>query len=206
MNRGGWALACCALLVAGVILASSRRAPVAAHGAAPVAASAEPLLVEGLSEPEIVVGRAQMGALDGPLQELPDLSAPGGWALTVPEGPNHEKLHDADKDDGKGGQVPNGTAAFAFTVETPGEYVLWAHKRWCCSCGDSFRYALDGGPLQDFQTDSNYGVWEWAARKDARVHLEKGAHTLLLANREDGFRVSRFLLTTGEQTPAPPKP
>lgn len=182
-------------------------APDKANGTPPPAVktadgSSSGLVVEGLSEPELMLGEAQLVRLEPPMQKLTDATAVAGWCLCVPEGPNHHELNPADKEvDGK--RVPNGTALFKVNVETPGEYNLWAHKWWCCSCGDSFRYALDDGPLLDFISDSNYQVWEWAHTRNGRVRLTKGVHTLVIANREDGFRVDRFLLRMGDATPAP---
>jgi len=129
----------------------------------------------------------------------------GGFCLTVPEGLNNAERHPEFKSDSMGRKLPNGTAAFTFTVEEPGDYVLWAHKRWGHSCADSFKVGIDDGKWEDFRTDSNYGIWEWASPRTRRFHLEKGTHTLRVANREDGFRVDRFLLTTGSHKPAPVK-
>ncbi len=173
--------------------------------AAPLESVKEPgLLVEGLSEPEVMLGIEQLGKLEAPMQKLDDATAAAGWCLTVPEGPNHKEQHLADKTvDGK--KTPNGAATFTLSVETPGDYYLWVHKRWCCSCGDSFRFAIDDGPLKDFISDSNYEVWEWATSKAGKIRLSQGAHTLTIANREDGFRADRFLLTMGTNRPAPLK-
>jgi hypothetical protein len=173
--------------------------------AAPAQSNAEPgLVVEGLSEPEVMIGLEQLGAIEAPMQKVEDATSAAGWSLTVPEGPNHKELHLADKSV-NGTKTPNGTATFKFTIDTPGDYVLWVHKRWCCSCGDSFRFALDDGPLKDFISDSNYEVWEWAASKAGKLRLAKGSHTLTIANREDGFRADRLLLTMGTNKPAPLK-
>jgi len=207
MQRSAVTLAVIVALVGAAIIAGrATDSPCVPVTCSPAGTSAEPpqtpLLVEGLSEPEIQIGLAQLASSERPMEKIADASAVDGWCLTVPEGPEHKQLNPADKIV-KGVKVPNGVARFEFRIETPGEYVLWAHKWWCCSCGKSFRYSFDGGPWHDFITDSNYRVWEWAAPRNARIRLESGRHALTIANRQDGFRVDRFLLTTGAQTPAP---
>ena len=199
MKKTAVTLALIVLLPAAAIALGRRTSPAPSSGPGP--APVETLRVAGLSDPEIMVGLQKLTAIEPPMEKSAEAGAVEGWCITVPEGHHHNKINQADKSvDGK--KVPNGTATFSFDVETAGNYVFWAHKWWCCSCGRSFRYSIDGEPWRDFITDSNYRVWEWATPRAERQALASGRHTLMIANRQDGMRLDCFLFTTGGHTPA----
>ena len=164
--------------------------------------------------------------------------ASGGKFLTIPEGPNKQELNPpycskdgipitskdgqlvwcSGKDDGRpiGNDVPlypNGLAWQTFTIDQPGEHVLWARHYWPHSCADSFRYWI--GKREQFDSLRNAGkpipqneqrvftggttkkVWSWSRPNlvDPPLQLQKGEYVLVIMNREDGMRVDKFLLT-----------
>ena len=164
--------------------------------------------------------------------------ASGGKFLTIPEGPNKQELNPPycskdgipitskdgqlvwcrGKDDGRpiGNDVPlypNGLAWQTFTIDRPGDYVLWARNYWPHTCADSFTYWMGkreqfdaiqkaGKPIPQneqrvFKGETTTKVWAWGRPNqiDPPRHLDKGEYVLAIMNREDGMRVDKFLLT-----------
>ncbi|MCH7889389.1 MAG: hypothetical protein IIA00_08945 [Proteobacteria bacterium] len=94
-----------------------------------------------------------------------------------------------------------GTAEVSFDVPEKGDYRIYMRAKWCCSCGNSFYFTVDDGPVRVFEENGGtYGAWIWGAYRDggkvAKLDLDAGPHVLKLAFREDGARLDQVLLTT----------
>jgi len=142
-----------------------------------------------------ILFEAETGKLTAPMTIHSHAKASGGKFVESPEGPNHEELDNS------------GHAVFVFTVKEAGEYVLWARVGWCCGCGDSLDFSLDGCPKMNLTSGTHGYHWHWLPFKEAaggKTHLRtfslsKGEHILTVYTREDGSGLDQVLLTTDEQ-------
>src|SRR5205809_657763 len=109
MKQALWTLIIFALIAGLVVVAGKSNAPQKPPAPAKTMPPVDDggLVVEGLSEPEIVIGAEQLVTAEAPMIKIDDASAAKLFCFTVPEGPNHQELNPADKlVDGK--KVPNG--------------------------------------------------------------------------------------------------
>jgi hypothetical protein len=99
--------------------------------------------------------------------------------------------------EGKGNppKVTTGSAAFAFEIAEPGDYILWCRVWWGDECGNSFTMKIDAAVPFSFGQDATYKSWHWVKSASVQqLSLSKGRHTLEIHNREDGVRVDQVLL------------
>ena len=116
------------------------------------------------------------------------LTASGDAWLTIPE---------------KAGNPPKLEKGFAkFEVEIPsdGGWFLWARVKWDGECSNSFTIQIDDGAPFLFGEDTTFNAWHWVRHPVSRmakpVQLQKGRHTIVFRNREDGVSLDQLLLST----------
>jgi len=166
------ALACALLSFAGC---GKKPAPPPASSAAPA------VTIEYETLPSLVF-EAEDGLVNEPVQLYDDASASGGKYALAPEGPDHKEIS-------IGGDV-----TYRLDVPEEGEYVVWFRAKWAGACGNSLGVLLDGEELGAVG-DAVYEKWHWVRLGRRKVRVAKGAHTLVVQNREDGSAFDQVLLT-----------
>jgi len=144
-----------------------------------------------------IVFEAESGMVKAPMAVIESGDCSGGKYVLAPEGPEHKEIS-------IGGDV-----TCAFEVKTPGEYTLWLRVHFNGACGNSLGLLLDGVELGVVE-DAVFEKWHWTPLRGQRPNLAAGAHTLVIANREDGASCDQVLLTrdpdlrpTGIETATP---
>ena len=93
-----------------------------------------------------------------------------------------------------------GKAVYEIEISETGSYWLWARVWWNGECSNSFTVTIDDKTPFLFGEDATYRTWHWVkypvSRMAKPVSLEKGRHTVVFANREDGVRVDQILLSS----------
>lgn len=113
-------------------------------------------------------------------------SVSGGAFLSIPE------------DAGNPPKLNKGFASYQVEVPATGEYRLWARVKWEGECSNSFNVEIDGRPAFILGEDMTFGKWHWVKYPVSKlaklIKLEKGTHTVVFRNREDGVALDQFLL------------
>lgn len=128
-------------------------------------------------QPVAVVTNA---AASGDVEHL----ASGKAFLVIPEGAgNPPKLN-------------KGFAKYEIEIPATGEYRLWARVKWEGECSNSFTVEIDGNPAFILE-DMTFGKWHWVKYPVSKlaklIDLEKGPHTVVFKNREDGVALDQIL-------------
>ncbi len=90
-----------------------------------------------------------------------------------------------------------GAASFAITIETPGQYYLWARVMGLDGRQNSFWVSVDGGADAILEVQQNGNRWEWLWQRvsTAPYALTAGVHILRFGGREPNSRLDRLILT-----------
>lgn len=100
-------------------------------------------------------------------------------------------------------KLEKGFAKFTVDVPATGAYRLWARVKWEGECSNSFTVQIDDRPAFLFGEDMTFGVWHWVKHPVARMapllQLEKGMHTIVFRNREDGVALDQILLASDKR-------
>ncbi len=106
-----------------------------------------------------------------------------------------------------GSPGPN-RASYSFDVAA-GSYVLWARVIAPSGDDDSLWVSVDGGSFIRWNNIVASSSWTWDSLHDSdsgdaqvTLTLSAGAHTLTLANREDGFSIDKLYLTADGDVPS----
>jgi hypothetical protein len=158
-----------------------------------------PLIVSAEDLPKILL-EAEEATCTLPFKREDDADASGGHCLGLPSKGCDGTLHLHIAEEGEPARTA-GSAAIEFSAPQAGEYVLWMRKWTCCSCGDSWNIAIDGGrPDTMGNQGTTHRHWAWMLHSDAEgpvvFKLAAGRHTLSIANRgESGFRIDQVLFS-----------
>ena len=113
--------------------------------------------------------------------------ASGGAYLEIPE------------DAGNPPKLDKGLARFEVDLAAAGGYTLWARVWWEGECSNSFTVRIDDHPPFILGDNATYKAWHWVKYPVARmvrpVRLDKGRHTIVFHNREDGVRIDQVVLS-----------
>jgi polygalacturonase len=146
----------------------------------------------GATPPTVTVtAEAESGTVTAPMQIEADPAASGGHDVTVAAGNNSKSSPPA-----------NGSTVIPFTVGAAGTYRLWGRVIAPSNEDDSFWVRVDNGPWTDWNDIPTASSWHWASVTDDTAGdapvlpaLVAGAHTIIVAYREDGARLDRILVT-----------
>jgi len=148
------------------------------------ASATEGLTIEYETLPSILF-EAESGLVAAPVALYDDAEVSGGKYALAPEGPEHKEVS------------IGGAVTYAITTPESGEYVLWLRAKWSGDCGNSLGITLDGQDLGEVG-DAVHEKWHWVRLIRKKLKLAGGAHTLTVANREDGSAWDQVLLTRDE--------
>ena len=132
--------------------------------------------------PSILFEAEDGEVVNAPVTVFEDVECSRGEYVMAPEGEEHKELS-------IGGDV-----TYAFSVKEAGKYRLWLRTRFCCACGNSLGISLDGNKVGKVE-DAVFEKWHWEQLRLRMLELAAGAHTLTIANREDGAAWDQILLT-----------
>lgn len=118
-------------------------------------------------------------------------SASGNAFLSIPENAgNPPKLN-------------KGFAKYEIEIPATGEYRLWARVKWDGECSNSFNVEIDGAPAFIMGEDMTFGKWHWVKYPVSKlaklIKLEKGKHTVVFRNREDGVALDQILFASDKR-------
>ena len=136
-------------------------------------------------DPMIVINAVDAKKVVAPMRFLEDPTAAKGKCLEIP-------------DSGAGGKkIPTGVghAEFEFNVDKSDTYVLYIRAWWPDGCGNSVLVSIDGKKAKPIE-DSTNKIWHWVKLRLKKYKLDKGKHTVVVTNREDGARFDQIVLTT----------
>jgi hypothetical protein len=118
--------------------------------------------------------------------------AMGGQYVAAPE-TQERNLQTAPTD-------PDNYMVYNFTAPTEGSYALYGLLQCDTADDDSYFLKMDSGKwetINGFWTGQ--GVWDW--KRLTNYTLTAGAHTLTIANRENGANLDRICFTDSEYAP-----
>ncbi len=98
----------------------------------------------------------------------------------------------------------------SFSVELQaGTYRLWVRARAPSADDDSMWVSVDGGNFIRWNDIPGSSNWQWddlhnsdAGGSVVQLNLAEGAHTIVIANRENGISIDKFYLTSQGDTPS----
>jgi len=112
-----------------------------------------------------------------------------------------DKFKTAPKPD----ENPPGMCRYEFEAPRDDTYYVNLHAKWLDSCGNSVWVKIDDGTYTNLEDEwgkigeKNY-KWEWhqvlAGGEAKTFELKKGKHTLVMALREHGMWLDKWLITT----------
>lgn len=121
---------------------------------------------------------AEAGSLTWPMRKSSETSASGGTQIWVPNG----------------GGV-GGSARYAFQAPKTATYYVWGRVYAPSGGDDSFYVSMDGSARTRWDTPRAVGgAWQWG-RVPTPYELTRGAHTLVMDQREDGTALDRIVIT-----------
>ena len=126
---------------------------------------------------------AEDGRLTAPMTIVEDATARGGAFIEVPEGHGWR-----------------GGAEYTFHIRKSGLYVIWGRVMASHGGSNSFFVTVDDGTRLTWALPPTGKTWVWdrvhaLGEAEAEFFLESGEHTLVIAQREDGTRLDRLLIT-----------
>jgi hypothetical protein len=93
-------------------------------------------------------------------------------------------------------------ATYAFNLKAGGSFVLWLRVNTNNSASDdSWFHRVDGSSWTTMNSIPAASGWRWVAGTPAYT-LSAGAHTIEIANREDGLNVDKFAILPQGTTPS----
>jgi Big-like domain-containing protein/uncharacterized protein DUF1565 len=134
--------------------------------------------------PQTIAFEAESGTLTSPMSLASSNSAQGGRYVVQASG--------------------SGTGRVTYRVSVPvgASYVLAYRAIAPSTSSDEFTYAVDGGSTRVLTVPSSARTnWTWV--NGPTLNLSAGAHTLVVAKRENGVRLDAFTLTPPGAATAP---
>ena len=149
----------------------------------PVTSNNNALVSNSTQTSGTILFEAEDGSIGGPMSIASDKNASTGGYISVPNGAGRQ-----------------GYAQYKFSISEPGEYLIWGRVLAANGEDNSFFVSIDGGEssLWDTQISSNW-IWDQVSDRNGAdpvvYFLDKGEHTLLIEQREDGTKIDKILIT-----------
>ncbi len=141
---------------------------------------------------------AEEGDIYSPMAMDNNAQASGDLAIWTPEGAGIYKTYSSDA----------GRAVYSFDIPADGSYVVWGRVIANDSASDSFYVTVDGQtPMvwHTMQGGVDTWIWDVVTERDFSAafdttspnvyQLSAGTHTIEFAQREDGAKLDRILIT-----------
>lgn len=91
-----------------------------------------------------------------------------------------------------------GSATYKFFIPDDNEYYLWFYCKWHDECTNAVYARIDDSEKTIVGNDPVYDQWHWV--RGFPTCLQKGTHTLILANHSDNVEFQKVVLMNSKST------
>lgn len=107
------------------------------------------------------------------------------------------------EDAGNPPKLNKGFAKYEINIPADGEYRLWARVKWEGECSNSFTVEIDEKQKFIIGENGTFGIWHWVKYPIGKItkliKLEKGTHTVVFRNREDGVALDQIVFSSDKR-------